>query len=122
MKGVATRGNYVVHGEYGLQSFDFAWISAKQIEAGRVAAMHYLKGEGRIHIRIFPDKPVTSIPLESRLGKGKGEPEYYAAVVKPGTVLYEISGVDEMKARETLSRIAHKMPIKTKMIKRRPRV
>ena len=122
MKGNATRGNFVVFGEYGLQSLEHAWISAKQIEAGRLASQHFLKGEGRLFIRLFPDKPVTAIPLESRLGKGKGEPQFYAAVVKPGTVMYELGGVSETRARQALARIAHKLPVKVKLVTRRHRV
>jgi large subunit ribosomal protein L16 len=119
MKGKATRGNFVAFGDYGLQALEHAWISAKQIEAGRLAAQHFLKSEGRIFIRIFPDKPVTAIPLESRLGKGKGEPQYYAAVVKPGTVLYEVGGISQEKARQTMARIAHKLAVKSRFIPRR---
>lgn len=122
MKGKATRGNYVAYGEYGLQALGYAWISAKQIEAGRLAAQHFLRSEGRIYIRMFPDKPVTSKPLESRLGKGKGELDHYAAVVKPGTIMYEVGGLTATKAKQALARIAHKMPIKVKLVKRRPKV
>ena len=122
MKGKATRGNFVVFGEYGLQSLEHGWIAAKQIEAGRLAAQHFLRNEGRVYIRIFPDKPVTAIPLESRLGKGKGEPQYWAAVVKPGTIMYEIGGLSEEKARQTLARIAHKLPVKVRMVSRRVKV
>jgi large subunit ribosomal protein L16 len=119
LKGSATRGNTVAFGEYGLQSMDKGWISGRQIEAGRIGATHYLGGEGKLYIRIFPRKPVTAIPLETRMGKGKGEPEYWAAVVRPGTMLYEIGGVTEEIAKEVFSRIAHKMPVKTRMVKRR---
>lgn len=119
LKGSATRGNFVTFGEYGLQSLDKGWISARQIEAGRIGASHFLGGEGKLYIRMFPRKPITAIPLETRMGKGKGEPEYWAAVVRPGTVLYEIGGVTEQVAKEVLSRISHKMPVKTRMIKRR---
>jgi len=122
MKGKATRGNFVVFGEYGLQSLEHGWIAAKQIEAGRLAAQHFLHNEGRVYIRIFPDKPITAIPLESRLGKGKGEPQYWAAVVKPGTIMYEIGGLSEEKARQTLARIAHKLPVKVRMVSRRVKV
>jgi large subunit ribosomal protein L16 len=120
IKGNATRGNRVVFGEFGLQSTQGGWISASTIEAGRIAAQQYIRGEGRLYIRIFPDKPITSIPLETRMGKGKGEPEYWAAVVKPGTVLYEIGGVSEQAARICLARLAHKMPVRVRMIKRLP--
>ena len=120
IKGNATRGNRVVFGDFGLQSTQGGWISAATIEAGRIAAQQYIRGEGRLYIRIFPHKSVTSIPLETRMGKGKGEPEYWAAVVKPGTILYEISGVTEEAARICFARLAHKMPVRTRMVKRRP--
>ena len=100
MKGKATRGNFVVFGEYGLQAVQGGWISAATIEAGRIAAQQYLRTEGRLYIRVFPHKSITSIPLETRMGKGKGEPDYWAAVVRPGTVLYEIGGVTEEAAEE----------------------
>ena len=123
VKGSATRGNFVVLGDYGLQSMQRAWISAQQIEAGRIAASHYLRGEGKVHIRIFPDKPVTSKPLETRMGKGKGEPEFWCAVVRPGTILYEVGGgIPEDIARQALARIAHKLPINCRMVTRKPRV
>ena len=121
-KGVATRGNFVVHGDFGLQSLDLGWITARQIEAGRVAATHFLHGEGRVYIRVFPDKPVTSKPLETRMGKGKGEPDHYVAVVKPGTILYEIGGVPEELAKQALNRIAHKLPIRVRFAHRRHKV
>ena len=121
-KGHATRGNYVVHGDYGLQSLDLGWISARQIEAGRVAATHFLHGEGSVFIRIFPDKPVSSQPAETRMGKGKGEPDYYAAVVRPGTILFEIGGVPEDFAKQALNRIAHKLPVGVRMVQRRQKV
>jgi large subunit ribosomal protein L16 len=95
------------------------WLSAQTIEAGRVAAAQYLRNEGRLYIRVFPHKPITSIPLETRMGKGKGEPEFWAAVVKPGTVLYEIGGVTEEAARMCMTRLAHKMPIRVRFIKRK---
>ena len=119
MKGVANRGNYVAFGEFGLQTTKAGWITARQIEAGRVAAMHFLRREGRVFIRIFPHKPVSGKPLETRMGKGKGEPEFWAAVVRPGTVLYEISGVSEEAARICFSRLAHKMPVRVRFLKRR---
>ena len=119
MKGNAQRGNYVAFGEYGLQSLRAGWISAKEIEAGRVAASHFLRREGKLHIRIFPHKPISGKPLETRMGKGKGEPEYWAAVVKPGTVLYEVSGVPESQAKMCFRRLAHKMPVAVRFIKRR---
>lgn len=119
IRGNATRGNYVAYGDYGLQSLEGGWLTARQIEAGRVAAMHFLRREGKVFIRVFPDKPVSKKPLETRMGKGKAEVEYWAAVIKPGTVLYEITGVPEDIARQALSRIAHKMPFRVRMIGRR---
>jgi large subunit ribosomal protein L16 len=119
IKGDASRGNTVIFGDFGLQSEQPGWISAATIEAGRIAAQQYLRGEGRLYIRIFPDKSVTSIPLETRMGKGKGEPEYWAAVVRPGTILYEVGGVNEDAARLCLSRLAHKMPVRVRMVRRR---
>ena len=117
--GFATRGNRVVFGEYALQATQGGWIPAKTIEAGRIAAQQYLRGEGKLFIRIFPNKPITSIPLETRMGNGKGEPEYWAAAVHPGTVLYEVGGTTEDAARLCLARLAHKMPIRVRMIRRR---
>ena len=119
IKGNATRGNRVVFGDYGLQSMQGGWVSAQTIEAGRVAASQYLRNEGRLYIRVFPHKSITSIPLETRMGKGKGEPEYWAAVVRPGTMLFEISGVTEEAARMCFSRLAHKMPVRVRFIRRR---
>ncbi len=121
-KGVASRGNFVVHGDYGLQSLDAGWMSSQQIEAGRVAATHFLHGEGRVYIRIFPDKPVSAQPAETRMGKGKGEPDYWAAVVRPGTILYEIGGVPEDIAKQALNRIAHKLPVRVRFVPRRHKV
>ena len=119
MKGNATRGNMVNFGEYGLQSLEAAWVPAKVIEAGRVACSHYLHREGRVFIRIFPHKPISGKPLETRMGKGKAEPEYWVAIVKPGTMMFEISGVDEVTAKRALSRVAHKMPVKCRFVHRR---
>ena len=119
IKGEATRGNDVVFGDYGLQTLQGGWISAATIEAGRIAAQQYLRSEGRLYIRMFPHKSITSIPLETRMGKGKGEPEYWAAVVKPGTVMYEIAGVPEETAKLCFNRLAHKMPVKCRFIKRK---
>ena len=120
MKGKAHRGNYVAFGEWGLQALEQAWISAQQIEAGRVAATHFLHREGKLWVRIFPHKSVTSTPEETRMGTGKGEPDYWCAVVKPGTILYEVGGgASEEIARKTLNKVAHKMPIKTRFVKRR---
>lgn len=119
VKGKATRGNKVAFGDFGLQSLDHGWISAHQIEAGRVAARHGLKGSsGKIWIRIFPHKPITATPQETRMGKGKGSPIDYVAVVKPGTVMFEIGGVSEDVAREALNRVAHKLPVRCKMIRK----
>ncbi len=120
IKGKATRGNRVVFGEFGLQTLQGGWISAQTIEAGRIAAQQYIRGEGRLYIRIFPHKSVTSIPLETRMGKGKGEPDFWAAVVKPGTILYELSGVSEEQAKVCFARLAHKMPVRVRFVKRLP--
>ena len=119
VKGNALRGNKVVFGDYGLQSMELGWINARQIEAGRISAAHFLKGEGRVYVRLFPHKSVTSTPQETRMGKGKGEPEFYAAVVKPGTVLYEITGVSETIAKQVMNRISHKMPVRAKFVERK---
>jgi large subunit ribosomal protein L16 len=119
MRGNATRGNTVAFGEYGLQAMQGAWITARQIEAGRVACSHFLHREGRVFIRIFPHKPVSGKPLETRMGKGKGEPEYWVAIVKPGTMMFEVTGVDEATAKRTLARVAHKLPIRTRFVHRR---
>jgi len=120
IRGKAQRGNTVAFGDDGLKSLDRGWITAQQIEAGRVAATHYLAGEGKVWIRIFPHKSVTSTPAETRMGKGKGEVEFWAAVVRPGTVLYEIGGVGEEVARLCFTRLAHKMPAKVRFVRRRP--
>ena len=117
--GIASRCNTVAFGEYGLQALAPAWITARQIEAGRVAAQHFMRREGRLFIRIFPHKPVSAKPLEVRMGTGKGEPEFWAAVVKPGTVMFEITGVDEPTAKRALARVAHKLPIPTRFVTRR---
>lgn len=117
--GNATRGNYVAFGDYGIQCLEAGWLTARQIEAGRVAATHFLRREGKIFIRVFPDKPVSKKPLETRMGKGKAETDYWAAVVKPGTMLFEIAGVPEPIARQALNRISHKMPFRCRMVGRR---
>ena len=122
IKGNATRGNHVVFGEYGLQTTQGGWIPAATIEAGRIAAQQYLRTEGRLYVRAFPHKPITSIPLETRMGKGKGEPEYWTAVVKTGTILFEIGGLPEAAARDCLARVAYKMPFKCRFVTRRPNV
>lgn len=119
MKGNATQGNYVAFGEYGLQALEEAWLNARSIEAGRVSATHFLKREGKIYIRVFPHKPISSRPLETRMGHGKGDVEYWAACVRPGQVCFEISGVTEEVARQALLRVAHKMPIRCRFVKRR---
>ena len=119
MKGNATRGNRVAFGDYGLQALEPAWINARQIEAGRIAARHGLKGSsGVIWIRVFPHKPVTGTPAETRMGKGKGSPVGYVAVIKPGTVLYEIGNTSEEVAKKALNRISHKLPMKCKLLKK----
>jgi len=119
MKGNASRGNFVAFGEYGLQSLETSWVSAQSIEAGRVAATHYLHREGKVYIRIFPHKPISAKPLETRMGKGKGETAFWAARVRPGMIMYEIGGVAEEVAKQTLSRVAHKLPVKCRFVKRR---
>ncbi len=119
VRGNATRGNKVSYGEFGLQALEAGWISGRQIEAGRMCASHYLQRQGRVVIRIFPHKSVSSKPLETRMGKGKGEPDYWVAVVKPGTVLFEIGGVEEDVARQALSRVARKMPQRCRFVRRR---
>jgi large subunit ribosomal protein L16 len=122
LKGKATRGNRVCFGEFGLQALEAAWITAEQIEAARLAFTHYLHGEGRLVIRIFPHKSVTAKPAETRQGKGKGEISHWVAVVKPGTIMFELAGVPEEHAVIAFSRVAHKMPIKTRIAHRRIRV
>jgi large subunit ribosomal protein L16 len=119
LRGNATRGNYVAFGDYGLQALEAHWITARQIEAGRIAAQHFLRRQGKVYIRMFPDKPVSKKPLETRMGKGKADTDYWAARVKPGTVLYEIAGVPEDLAKEALARIAHKMPVRCRFVGRR---
>jgi large subunit ribosomal protein L16 len=118
MKGNAQKGNYVAFGHYGLKSLDSAWITSRQIEAARVAITRYIKRGGKVWIRIFPDKPVTQKPAETRMGKGKGAPEYWVAVVKPGRVLFEIEGVEEEVAKEAMRLGAHKLPVKCKFVAR----
>lgn len=122
VRGEATSGNTVSYGDFGLQSLERCWLDAKVIEAGRVAASHYLAGEGKIFIRVFPQKSATAIPLETRMGKGKGEIEYWAAVIRAGTILYEIAGVTEDAAKAALNRVAHKMPVRTRFVRRRHRI
>jgi large subunit ribosomal protein L16 len=122
VRGNATRGNYVAFGDYGLQSLEPGKISAQTIEAGRVVGSQAVKGGGKLYIRIFPHKSVTAIPAETRMGKGKGEVEFWAAVVKPGTILYEVSGLSEEAARTVFARVAHKMPVACRFVTRRPTV
>ncbi len=120
IKGNATRGNRVSYGDFGLQTVQGGWISAQTIEAGRISAQQYLRTEGKLYIRIFPTKPISSKPLEVRMGSGKGEPDYWAAVVKPGQVLFEVGGVTEAAAKMCLRRLAHKMPLRVRFVRRRP--
>ena len=118
MKGQATRGNKVTYGDFGIQALEPAWITSNQIEAARVAMTRYTKRGGQVWIKIFPDKPVTEKPAETRMGSGKGSPEYWVAVVKPGRVMFEIGGVAEDVAREAMRLAMHKLPIKTKIVVR----
>ena len=118
MKGKATRGNFVSNGEFGLMATEPAWITSNQIEAARVAMTRYTKRGGQVWIKIFPDKPITEKPAETRMGSGKGSPEYWVAVVKPGRVLFEVKGIAEADAREGLRLAQHKLPLKTKIIAR----
>ena len=118
MKGKATRGNTITYGEYGLVAMEPSWITSNQIEAARVAITRYTRRGGKVWIKIFPDKPVTQKPAETRMGSGKGSPEYWVAVVKPGRVMFEIGGVDEAAAVEALRLGGTKLPIKTKIVKR----
>ena len=118
MTGKATRGNKVTYGEFGLVATEPAWITSNQIEAARIAMTRYTKRGGQVWIKIFPDKPVTQKPAETRMGSGKGSPEYWVAVVKPGRVMFEIAGVSEETAREALRLASYKLPIKSKIVKR----
>ena len=118
LTGKATRGNKITYGEYGLVATEPAWITSNQIEAARIAMTRYTKRGGQVWIKIFPDKPVTEKPAETRMGSGKGSPEYWVAVVKPGRVMFEIAGVSEEVAREALRLASHKLPIKSKIVKR----
>jgi len=122
VKGNACRGNTVSYGEYGLQTLEGGWLSAQTIEAGRITLAHGIRGEGKMFIRVFPHKSVTAIPLETRMGKGKGEPEFWAAVLKPGMVLFELGGVPEATARAALAKVAYKMPYKCRFVTRKPSV
>ena len=116
MKGTATRGNTVTYGDYGLQALEPCWITSNQIEAARIAMTRYMKRGGRVYITIFPDKPITKKPAETRMGSGKGNPEEWVAVVKPGRIMFEVKGVPEEVAREALRLAQHKLPIKTKIV------
>ena len=116
LKGVAHRGNTVNYGDFGLQALEPAWITSNQIEAARIAMTRYIKRGGKVWIKIFPDKPITENPAETRMGSGKGSPEYWVAVVKPGRIMFEIGGVDEALAREAMRLAANKLPIKCKFV------
>jgi len=120
VKGDATRGATVAFGDWGLQSLDAGHIRGATIEACRVAATQYVRGEGKLYIRIFPTKPMTARPLEARMGKGKGEPDHWVAVVRPGKVLFELAGVSEQAARECFARVAHKLPLRVRLVGRKP--
>lgn len=122
MRGIATRGNVVSHGEYGIQALEPAWITSNQIESARIAMTRYIKRGGKVWIKIFPDKPVTKKPAEVRMGSGKGAPEFWVAVVKPGRVMFELAGVPEETAREALRLAMHKLPIKCKFVSREQEV
>ena len=118
----ATKGNYVAYGDFGLQALEGCWLKGTQIEAGRIAAMHFVKREGKLFIRVFPDKPISKKPLETRMGTGKADVDYWAARVKPGTMLFEIAGVPEAVAKLALVRVAMKMPVRCRFVGRRVRV
>lgn len=122
IKGNASRGNTVAFGDWGLQSTEPGHVSAATIEACRIAATQYVRGEGKLYIRIFPQKSVTARPLETRMGKGKGEPDHWVAVVKPGTILFELAGVAEEAARECFARVAYKLPVRVRLVGRRPAI
>ena len=119
IKGNETRGTAVQFGEYGLQALEAAWLTARQIEAGRIAAVHYMGREGKLWIRVFPDKPISGRPAETRMGKGKGEVTAWVMPIKPGRVLYEVAGVSEEAARQALARVAQKMPMRVRFLQRR---
>ena len=118
MKGKASRGNFIAYGEFGLQATEPCWVTSRQIEAARIAMTRHTKRGGKVWIKVFPDKPVTSKALGTRMGSGKGSPEYWVAVVKPGRILFEIAGVPEETAREAMRLAAHKLPVKCKVIKK----
>ena len=118
LTGEAHRGNKISHGEFGLQATEPCWITSRQIEAARIAMTRYIKRGGKVWIKIFPDKPITEKPAETRMGSGKGSPEYWVAVVKPGRVMFEMGGVSEADAREAMRLASHKLPIKSKFVKK----
>ena len=118
MKGKALRGNTITYGEFGLVALEPAWVTSNQIEAARVAMTRFIKRNGQVWVKIFPDKPVTEKPAETRMGSGKGSPEYWVAVVKPGRVMFEIAGTDEATSKEALRLAIHKLPLKCKIVKR----
>ena len=122
LKGKASRGNTVTNGQYGLQALEPAWITSNQIEAARIAMTRYIKRGGQVWIKIFPDKPITEKPAETRMGSGKGSPEYWVAVVKPGRVMFEMDGVAEYVAKEAMRLASHKLPIKCKFVVREEEV
>ena len=122
MKGKATRGNFVAFGDFGLMALERCWLPARTIEAGRVAMTHFLRREGKVFIRVFPDKPISKKPLETRMGKGKGPPEEWVAVVRPARILYEMEGVSEDIAREAMRLAAHKLPIRTRFVTRKEQI
>ena len=122
IRGRAQSGNLVEFGEFGLQVLHRGFVSARQLEAGRVAASHFMGGEGRIWVRVFPWKPMSAKPAEVRMGTGKGDVEYWCSPVKPGTILYEIGGIPEDAARTALNRIAHKLPVPVRLVRRRPKI
>lgn len=116
ISGKSKGGNYITYGEFGLKAISPAWVTSRQIEAARIAMTRYTKRGGKVWIKIFPDRPITQIPAETRMGKGKGSPEYWVAVVKPGRVLFEMSGISEEQAREAMRLASHKLPLKTKFV------
>ncbi|MBN8645721.1 MAG: 50S ribosomal protein L16 [Planctomycetes bacterium] len=115
----ATKGNYVAFGDFGLQALEGCWMTARQLEAGRVASQHFLKRQGKIIMRVFPDKPISKKPLETRMGTGKADVEYWAARVRPGTLIFEVAGVTEDIAKQALVRVAMKMPVRCRFVRRR---
>ncbi|QDU81742.1 50S ribosomal protein L16 [Polystyrenella longa] len=122
IKGNASRGNTVSFGDWGLQSLDPGHITGQTIEACRIAATQYVRGEGKVYIRIFPQKSVTARPLETRMGKGKGDPDRWVAVIRPGTIMFELTGVDKEAARDCFNRVAHKLPVRVRLVGRRPKI